>query len=159
MTLSASANTMSRSSLPCIFIIVPEPVSGLRVVSVGVTQATLSWNNHNATASYRVFLQSYGMHGNSTPDPVVNISDLKSGFEPRVAWHVPEPNETQNDPVLSEGGPGESQNCASHTFSDLGVEKNHWVIVLQDFSIYRRLFLHALVSCHTCLRSREMFRF
>ncbi|XP_040836194.1 receptor-type tyrosine-protein phosphatase eta isoform X3 [Ochotona curzoniae] len=50
----------------------------------------------------------YSVIGNKTGrHPVlINVTtDLKSGFEPRVAWRVPEPNETQNDPVLSEGGP------------------------------------------------------
>nr|XP_017203882.2 receptor-type tyrosine-protein phosphatase eta [Oryctolagus cuniculus] len=81
----------------------PEPVSGLHIVFVGVTEATLRWSSHNGTAFCRMFLESYGSHDLPTPDAAVNISDLKPGFQYRVIWHFLESNETEGDPMVPEG--------------------------------------------------------
>lgn len=72
----------------------PWPVSDLRVASVGVTQALLTWSNANGTASYRMLIEE------STTHSSVNISGLKPGTHNSLAF--PESNGTQNNFSVAE---------------------------------------------------------
>ncbi|XP_029424410.1 receptor-type tyrosine-protein phosphatase eta isoform X2 [Nannospalax galili] len=79
----------------------PWPVSDLRVAFMGVTQVALTWSSGNGTVSCRMLLESFRSPKELTPHLAVNISGLKPGVHD--TWHLPESNETQIDPPVTEG--------------------------------------------------------
>ncbi|XP_024604492.1 receptor-type tyrosine-protein phosphatase eta isoform X3 [Neophocaena asiaeorientalis asiaeorientalis] len=75
----------------------PHPVSGLRVVFVGVTHVALTWKNDNITDTCRMFLEG---SQESTQNLALNISDLKPGIQNHVTLYLS--NKSQSDPLVTE---------------------------------------------------------
>ncbi|TEA34055.1 hypothetical protein DBR06_SOUSAS2310165, partial [Sousa chinensis] len=75
----------------------PHPVSGLRVVFVGVTHVALTWKNDNITDTCRMFLEG---SQESTQNLALNISDLKPGVQKNVTLYLS--NKSQSDPLVTE---------------------------------------------------------
>ncbi|XP_060016054.1 receptor-type tyrosine-protein phosphatase eta [Lagenorhynchus albirostris] len=75
----------------------PHPVSGLRVVFVGVTHVALAWKNDNITDTCRMFLEG---SQESTQNLALNISDLKPGVQKKVTLYLS--NKSQSDPLVTE---------------------------------------------------------
>lgn len=92
----------------CVFKIEPHPVSGLRVVFVGVTHVALTWKNDNITDTCRMFLEG---SQESTQNLALNISDLKPGVQKNVTLYLL--NKSQSDPLVTENSLGELQKWAS----------------------------------------------
>lgn len=87
----------------CVFKIEPLLVSDLRVVSVGMRNASLAWKNDNGTATCWILLEDTGSHRvNTKPESQYKVLCLL------------EPNETQGKPLVTESGSGELYECASH---------------------------------------------
>ncbi|XP_034502502.1 receptor-type tyrosine-protein phosphatase eta isoform X1 [Ailuropoda melanoleuca] len=79
----------------------PSPISGLHVSFVGVTQATLTWENANGTAACRLLLEGIGSPKEWTQDLVVNISGLTPGTRHKVTLSLLEPNEQRESLVMN----------------------------------------------------------
>uniref|UniRef100_A0A8C6CNA4 Receptor-type tyrosine-protein phosphatase eta n=1 Tax=Monodon monoceros TaxID=40151 RepID=A0A8C6CNA4_MONMO len=79
-------------------MIKPHPVSGLRVVFVGVTHVALTWKNDNITDTCRMFLEG---SQESTQNLALNISDLKPGIQ-KIHVTLYLSNKSQSDPLVTE---------------------------------------------------------
>ncbi|CAO2579937.1 Receptor-type tyrosine-protein phosphatase eta [Lemmus lemmus] len=78
----------------------PLPVTDLRVVFVGVTQAFLTWSNTNGSASYQMRLKSFENSPELTPRLSINISGRTLGNYSICLFQ--ESNETRNDLLVTE---------------------------------------------------------
>uniref|UniRef100_A0A671EZB7 Receptor-type tyrosine-protein phosphatase eta n=1 Tax=Rhinolophus ferrumequinum TaxID=59479 RepID=A0A671EZB7_RHIFE len=81
----------------------PLLVSDLRVVSVGMRNASLAWKNDNGTATCWILLEDTGSHRvNTKPESQYKVLCLL------------EPNETQGKPLVTESGSGELYESSVH---------------------------------------------
>ncbi|XP_064144191.1 receptor-type tyrosine-protein phosphatase eta isoform X3 [Loxodonta africana] len=76
----------------------PNPVSGLHVTFMGMTEVALTWCNEHGTANCRMLFEHIGSQEDLTQDSAFNISVLKPGTQYWFTLSSLISDETQEDP-------------------------------------------------------------